>query len=88
MLTFRYAYISNFFGGFYCDAVGLIYGMDFNSDDNVIYYGDRDSLSIFQVSVNRLSLLQDDRRLLLNNTRVWDLSYDWINEHLYWTDDR
>ena len=66
---------------------GLIYGMDFSAVDGVMYYGDRNKMSIWQVSVNRLSSLMDDRKMLLGNTSVYDMSYDWINGYLYWTDD-
>lgn len=67
--------------------LGMIYAMDFDPVRNVIYYGDRNESTIWSVSINRISGLQDDRILLASNTTAWDISYDWINDHLYWTDD-
>lgn len=68
--------------------LGIIYSMDFDLEENVIYYGDRDDFSIWKVSINRVSNLQDDRLLVVSNTSVWGLTYDWINHYLYWTDDK
>ena len=61
--------------------------MDFDTVNNVLYYGDRNSTSIWRVSSQRLTDLQDGRTELVINTTVWSLSYDWINQYIYWTDD-
>lgn len=61
--------------------------MDFDLENNVIYYGDRNSSYIWRVSIDRVSSLQDDRTLIATNATVWSMSYDWINGYLYWTDD-
>ena len=68
--------------------LGIIFGIDFSVEDNVIYYGDRDNSTIWSVSINRISDIQDDRTLLVSNTTVWDITYDWINHYLYWTNDK
>lgn len=69
------------------NILGLIYALDFDPVHKVIFFGDRNTMSIWKVSINRLSDLEDDRTLLFNNASVWDISYDWINEYLYWSDD-
>ena len=67
---------------------GVIYAMDYDPLEDMLYYGDRLSNSgIWRVSADRLTDLQDGRTLLVNNTTVWSMSYDWINGYLYWTDD-
>ena len=68
--------------------LGIIYGIDFDLKSNVIFYGDRNDSSIWTVSLNRISDLQDDRSKLISDTTVWDISFDWINNYLYWMDDR
>lgn len=68
-------------------CVGNIYAMDFDLVNNVVYYGDRNASSIWKVSINRLTPLQDDRTLILSNATAWDISYDWMNGYIYWTDD-
>jgi len=68
-------------------CVGEIHGMDVNIEDEVLYYGDRDKKSIWQISSNAEHVDFDNREELLVNTRVSDMAYDWINRHLYWIDD-
>lgn len=67
---------------------GEIYGMDVNFKDGVVYYGDRLKKSIWQVSLKPLLSNVDDRVMLLDNTSVSHMTYDWINRQLYWIDDR
>ena len=68
--------------------IGIIIGFDFDLNTNQIYYGDRDDSSIWGVSITKISTFQDNRYVLVKNTTVWDLCYDWINHLLYWTDDK
>lgn len=77
-------YLLFFCGG---ESIGIIYGIDFDRDNNVIYYGDRNNTSIWSVSIDRITNLDDGRFLLVSNTTVWGIAYDWINGFLYWTDD-
>ena len=59
--------------------------MDFDAS-NYLYYGDRNSSSIWKITVN--GVLLRDRIEIIENTSVWSLAYDWINNDLYWSDDR
>ena len=61
--------------------------MEFDLENEVVYFGDRNESSIWRVSFNRLTSQQDDRTLLVSNVTAWALSYDWISGVLYWTDD-
>ena len=61
--------------------------MDFDLENNSIYYGDRNSSSIWRVSIDRITTLQADHTLLATDVMVWSICYDWINGFLYWTDD-
>jgi hypothetical protein len=62
---------------------GLIYGMDVNVIDNVLYYGDRNSSSIWEMPVDSTNM----REILTPNAKAWGITYDWINNYLYWTED-
>jgi low density lipoprotein receptor-related protein 5/6 len=62
---------------------GLIYGMDVNVIDNVLYYGDRNSSSIWEMPLDSTNL----RERLTPNAKAWGITYDWINNYLYWTED-
>ena len=67
---------------------GLIYGMDFDLQNRVLYYGDRNDSSIWSVSLERLTRASDGRQLLVEGVTAWGVAYDWENRYLYWTDDR
>ena len=66
----------------------MIYGIDYDPRHSRLFYGDRDSAAIWTVSVSGVSSVQDDRSLVVANASVWDLTYDWLNAYLYWTEDR
>jgi len=61
--------------------------MDFNLEDNVLYYGDRNTANIEMVPIKRITNLHDGHIQVVTNATVWSISYDWINRYLYWTDD-
>ncbi len=61
--------------------------MDFDLVNNRIYFGDRNSSDIWSVSTERFTFVRDDRTLIVPNTTVWSIEYDWIKNYLYWTDD-
>lgn len=67
---------------------GLIFAIAFDISNNSIFFGDRNSSTIWMVSANRLTDLQDNRVKLVENVHVWGMTYDWISRTLYWTDDR
>ena len=67
---------------------GLIYAMQYDPETETVYYGDRNTSTLWKVPLQRLTSSQDDRMLLYNGTTVWGMAYDWINHYLYWTDDR
>ena len=67
---------------------GLIYAMDFDLQRGVLYYGDRNGTSIWRVSLRRLTGASDDRQRMLQGVTAWGMAYDWINDDLYWSDDR
>ena len=67
---------------------GLIYAMDFDLQNGVLYYGDRNGSSIWSVSLERLTGASDGRQLLVEGVTAWGMAYDWENRYLYWTDDR
>ena len=69
-------------------VTGLIYAMDFDLQRGVLYYGDRNGSSIWRVSLKRLTGASDDRQLVVEGATAWDMAYDWINDNLYWSDDR
>lgn len=69
-------------------VLGMIFGIDYDPVHSRLFYGDRDSAAIWTVSVTRVSSVRDDRSLVVANASVWDLTYDWLNGYLYWTDDR
>lgn len=69
-------------------TTGLIYAMDYDRENNVVFYGDRTSASIWRVSLNREQPSQDDRQLLVSGALAWDIVFDWLDSTLYWTDDR
>lgn len=69
-------------------VTGLIYAMDFDLQRGVLYYGDRNGSSIWRVSLKRLTGASDDRQLLVEGATAWGIAYDWINDDLYWSDDR
>lgn len=69
-------------------TTGIIYGFDYDMNSDFLYYGDRGHQSIWKVPLVRLSSSSDDRILVVRNTTAWDLTVDWINGYLYWTDDR
>ena len=69
-------------------VTGLIYAMDYDLSDGIVYYGDRNSSTLWQVPLQRLTSSQDDRKLLLSGVTAWDMAYDWIHGYIYWTDDR
>ena len=66
---------------------GLVYGMDFDLERQVLYYGDRNSSALWEVPLTRVAQGQDSRAKLLGGVHAWGLSYDWIHHDLYWTDD-
>eukprot|EP00731_Ephydatia_muelleri_P001116 Em0001g1116a len=66
---------------------GLVYGMDFDLERQVLYYGDRNSSALWEVPLTRVAQGQDSRVKLLGGVHAWSLSYDWIHHDLYWTDD-
>ena len=68
-------------------CLGQIYGMDIDLEDGVIYYGDNELRSIWQVSLKPQLSNVDNRKKVLDNTTVSDMAYDWINRQLYWIGD-
>lgn len=66
---------------------GVVYGMDFDLEHQVLYYGDRNSSTLWEVPLARVARGQDGRVKLLEGVHAWGLSYDWIHRDLYWTDD-
>ena len=69
-------------------VTGLIYAMEYDPETGTVYYGDRNTSTLWKVSLRRLTSSQDDRMLLYSGVTIWGMTYDWINHHLYWTDDR
>ncbi len=67
---------------------GLVYGMDYNRESNVLFYSDRNSSTLWKVSLNRRHGGQDDRVLLRTGVQAWDLTLDWMDDTIYWSDDR
>ena len=70
------------------DFTGLIFAIAFDISTNSIFFGDRNSSTIWMVSAKRLTDFQDNRVQLAENVHVWGMTYDWICKTLYWTDDR
>ncbi len=69
---------------------GLIYAMDYDLDEGVLYFADRNSSTLWRVPLERLTSSQDGRTKVLEEgveVNAWGLSYDWVNGYLYWTDD-
>ena len=66
---------------------GLIYALDYDLLNGFLFYGDRNSNTLWKVSLDRPTASQDDRVLLSSNSTAWDMVFDWIADVLYWTDD-
>lgn len=62
--------------------------MDYDAANDLIYFGDRNSSTLWKASLTRLQSSQDDRQLLLTGFHAWDIAFNWIDGLLYWTDDR
>ncbi len=61
--------------------------MDYDRQSNGLFYSDRNSSTLWRVSLNRRHSAQDDRVLLGMGVRAWDLSLDWTDNTVYWSDD-
>lgn len=68
-------------------GTGIIYAMDYNLEQEILYFVDRNSSTLWNVSLYRLTSSRDDRALMLEGVNAWEMAYDWINGYLYWTDD-
>lgn len=68
--------------------LGLIYALAFDISSKSIFFGDRNSSTLWMVSTDRITDLQDNRMLLAANVHAWGMTYDWIHKALYWTDDK
>lgn len=64
---------------------GIIYAIGVNVPDRILYFSDRTSSILWEISLDSPI---DGRIKLSNNVKAWDMSYDWINNYLYWTEDK
>ena len=69
-------------------VTGLIYAMEYDLETGTLYYGDRNTSTLWKVPLQRLTSSQDDRTLVYSGISAWGMAYDWINHYMYWTDDR
>lgn len=65
-----------------------MFALAFDISSNSIFFGDRNSSTLWRVSIDRMTDLQDNREQLAEDIHAWGMAYDWIHQTLYWTDDR
>ena len=68
--------------------LGQVYALDYDQDRSLVFFGDRDSCTVWRVPLNRVHPGEDGRELLFSGVCAWDLAFDWISGSIYWSDDR
>lgn len=67
---------------------GLIFAMDLDVSDNILYYSDRNTSTLWKVQLDNVITGNDKREKLADGVKAWGMVYDWINKYLYWTEDK
>ena len=71
-------------GGAY---TGLIYALEYDLQGGSLFYGDRNTSSLWRVPLTKTLQSDDGRTKLLDDFFAWSMAYDWTTGFLYWTDD-
>ena len=68
-------------------VTGDVFGMDVDSTNGFLYFGDRNNSGLFRVKISDVSTSTDGRTRIVDNVKIWGVAYDWVNEYVYWTED-
>ncbi len=68
-------------------STGEIIGMDIDVSRGYLYFGDRTNQGLFRVALEDVTDSGDGRELVVDGVMIWGVVYDWVNEHVYFTND-